>query len=70
LTDNNTNNDKLSINIRQLSLGKLKSTNINDQEYEKIKREKLEKEYISFIQELNQLKEEVFFLSIYKNNLY
>ena len=70
MTDNNTNNDKLSINIRQLSLGKLKSTNINDQEYEKIKREKLEKEYISFIQELNQLKEEVFFLSIYKNNLY
>ena len=70
MTDNNTNNDKLSINIRQLSLGKLKSTNINDQEYEKIKREKLEKEFFSLIEELNQLKEEVFFLSIYKNNLY
>jgi hypothetical protein len=70
LIDNNTNNDKLSINLRQFSLGKLKSSNLNDEEYEKIKREKLEKEFFSLIEELNQLKEEVFFLSIYENNFY
>lgn len=70
MIDNNTNNDKLSINLRQFSLGKLKSSNLNDEEYEKIKREKLEKEFFSLIEELNQLKEEVFFLSIYENNFY
>lgn len=51
--------EKISINHRQLSSGRLKSSIINDVEYEKIKREKLEKEYFALIEDLNQLKEEV-----------
>lgn len=59
--ENNWNTvEKLSINHRQLSSGRLKSLNVNDEEYEKIKREKLEKEYYAFLDEVNQLKEEVF----------
>jgi len=38
---------------------RLKSMIINDEEFEKIKREKLEKEYNYILEEINQLKEEV-----------
>ncbi len=59
--ENNRNTiQKMSINQIQSSSGRLKYSFINDEEYEKIKREKLEKEYYTIIEELNQVKEEVF----------
>lgn len=51
--------EKQSINIKQSFTGRLKSSS-NDKEYEKIKREKLEKEYYVLMDEINQLKEEVY----------
>lgn len=52
--------EKLSINNRQISSGRLKCSIVNDEEYENIKREKLEKEYLILMEELNQMKEEVY----------
>ncbi len=64
--ENNLNTvEKLSIIHRKSSLGRLKSLNVNDEEYEKIKREKLEREYYAYLDELNQLKEEVFKFKIF-----
>ena len=60
LENNRKTLDNLSINHRQLSSGRLKCSIVNDEEYEKIKREKLEKEYFTLLEDLNQLKEEVF----------
>ena len=62
----NNQNENTNKNLNNLSLnqghsvnGRIKSMFLNDEEFEKIKREKLEKEYYSIIEEISQLKEEV-----------
>ncbi len=65
--ENTKNLVNLSNNQRHSISGKLKSIIINDEEFEKIKREKLEKEYLSLLEEIQQLKEEVNNLIILNN---